>query len=184
MAWKNNYSLRVKDVMSINPVYTFPETSVRDAARLMAKKDVNSIIIVDNEKRILGIITDEDIVRKVVVNNLDSELIKCKDIMTVNPFTIDPEKTIEEAIKIMKDLNIRQLPVTKNGILVGMITAKDIIRIQPELLQIFKREDVEFLKFEEENFCEMCGKLSKELIVYKSMLICPSCYKSIMYSRR
>lgn len=183
---KNQKELMVKDLMSINPIYTLPETSIRDAAITMAKADVNSIIITDSNKKVLGIITDEDIVRKVVINKLDPEKIKCKEIMTPNPFTIEPEESVEEVIKIMKELNIRQVPVTRKNILVGMITAKDIIKIQPELFLIFKNQPIEMMKFDdnEKQVCEMCGKLSNELIIYNNMLICHRCYNSITLSKR
>ncbi len=178
-----NTGYKVYEIMSPQPITVKPSTSIRDCAIIMAKHDVNSLIVVDEENSVIGILTDEDIVRKVVINNFDSEKVKAYDIMTKNPYTIEPEADLSLAVEMMKELGIRHLPVTKNNVLVGMLTAKDIIKIQPELFEIFKvKEETEVLTLDEIGYCDICGKPTKKLYVLDDLLLCKECFESFKNS--
>ncbi len=127
---------KVIDVMTNKPVVAEKGISLKDAANTMVNSNVNSLLIVESEKAI-GIITDEDLVRKVIAKGLDPKKTKIKDVMETDLITIAPGKDIYEAMQVMRNHNIRQLPVLEKGKLVGFLTAKDILKIQPELFDLF-----------------------------------------------
>lgn len=124
------------DIMTNKPVTTSRDMTLKDAATLLAKEDVNSLLLVENNQPV-GIITDEDIVRKCVALGLDSKKLKVKDIASQEIITISPEKDVYEALASMREHNIRQLPVVDNKQLVGFLTVKDILKIQPDLIDLW-----------------------------------------------
>lgn len=127
---------KVIDVMTNKPVVAEKSISLKDAANIMVNSNVNSLLITESGKAI-GIITDEDLVRKVIAKGLDPKKIKINDVMATDLITIAPGKDIYEAMQVMRNHNIRQLPVLEKGKLVGFLTAKDILKIQPELFDLF-----------------------------------------------
>ncbi len=125
---------KVQDIMTNMPVKIGKNTSVVEAAQMMDKFNVNSLLVVEEKPE--GIVTDEDFVRKLVAKGKMSEETIVEEIMSKNLVTIQPEKDIYEAIVMMRDNNIRQLPVLDGEKLVGFLTMKDILKIQPELFDI------------------------------------------------
>ncbi len=126
---------KVMDIMTNKPVTASKDMILKDAAALMSKEDVNSVLIVENNQPV-GIVTDEDIVRKCVAVGIDSKKLKLKDIASVNLITITPDKDVYEALELMREHNIRQLPVVDKE-LVGFLTVKGILKIQPELIDLW-----------------------------------------------
>ncbi|MGC8812189.1 MAG: cyclic nucleotide-binding/CBS domain-containing protein [Candidatus Aenigmatarchaeota archaeon] len=124
----------IKEVMNRNVIAVKPETSVREAAKVMAKYHIGSLIILE-EERIVGIITEGDILRKVIVEGKDLDETKVREIMTERVFTIEPDKTIDDAVKLMMEKKIKKLPVMENEKLVGIITASDIMVVEPKLIE-------------------------------------------------
>jgi CBS domain-containing protein len=127
---------KVLDVMTNKPVMALKEMSLVEAAKLMDEENVNSLVIQENEKA-KGIITDEDLVRKVIAKGLDPKKAKLKDVMSSDLIAIKSNKDIYDALILMRQNNIRQLPVVDNDKLVGFLTSKDILKLQPELFDIF-----------------------------------------------
>jgi CBS domain-containing protein len=126
---------KVMDIMTNKPVTASRDMTLKDAATLLCKEDVNSLLIVENNQPV-AIVTDEDIVRKCVALGLDSKKLKVKDIASVDIVTISPDKDVYEALTLMRENNIRQLPVVDNQ-LVGFLTVKDILKIQPDLIDLW-----------------------------------------------
>ncbi|MFH8109765.1 MAG: CBS domain-containing protein [Candidatus Aenigmatarchaeota archaeon] len=124
----------IKDVMNRNVIATKPEVSVREAAKIMTKYHIGSLIILEDEK-IAGIITEGDIIRKVIVEGKDLDETKVRDIMTEKVITITPDKTVEDAVKLMMEKRIKKLPVVDNEKLIGIITASDIMVVEPKLIE-------------------------------------------------
>jgi CBS domain-containing protein len=123
----------IRDVMNKNVVMAGPEITVKEAARIMSKFHIGSLIILKN-KKIIGIITERDILAS-VAQGKDAELTTVEEIMTKNVITIAPDKTIEDAISLMTEHNIKKLPVVDVDELVGIITASDIITVEPKLIE-------------------------------------------------
>ena len=126
---------KVMDIMTNKPVTASKDMILKDAAALMSSEDVNSVLIVENNQPV-GIVTDEDIVRKCVALGQDSKKIKLKDIACFNLVTISPEKDVYEALELMREHNIRQLPVVDKE-LVGFLNIKGILKIQPDLVDLW-----------------------------------------------
>ncbi len=118
--------LTVKDEMNRNVKTLGPDSTVKEASKKMTKYWMGSIVIVDGNK-IAGIITERDILSKIVVGEVNPAKMKVKDMMTKNVITIEEDKELADAVKLMKVNDIKKLPVTKKGILSGIITTTDII---------------------------------------------------------
>jgi CBS domain-containing protein len=172
------YEALVSEVM-IKDVKTVPlGTSVREAAQIMEKYDIGSVIVM-GERAIKGIVTSEDIVFKYVAKQMGERV---EDIMTREVIGIEPNKTIEEAARLMAKNKIKRLPVIDAGKLVGIITASDLMRVQPGLYEIL----LERLKIRRPAFaeptkgaqffqCEICGNYSDEVEEIDGVWICPEC---------
>jgi CBS domain-containing protein len=121
----------VKEIMRHDILVTAKsDEKVIDAVEKMAKYKVGSVIIIENGK-VLGIITERDIINLVASKKDLNE--KLELYMTKNPITIYFDENLEKAIQIMKEKNIRHLPVVnKEGKLIGMISSRDIIRVSLE----------------------------------------------------
>ena len=127
---------KVMDIMTNKPVTASRDMALKDAAALLAREDVNSLLIVENNQPV-GIITDEDIVRKCVALGLDFKKLKVKDVASVDIITIAPDKDVYEALLLMREHSIRQLPVIEDNKLMGFLTVKDILKIQPDLVDLW-----------------------------------------------
>jgi signal-transduction protein with cAMP-binding, CBS, and nucleotidyltransferase domain len=159
---------KVLDIMTNKPVMARQNLSLKESAMLMASENVNSLLIAEEDKA-LGIITDEDFIRKVIAKGLDIKKLKIKDIMTTSLITIEPHKDIYDALVLMRDNNIRQLPVVDNDKLVGFLTSKDILKLEPELIDLMaekyelREEPRKLSEFEESNDISFFRKLKLRL---------------------
>ena len=181
--------VKVGDVMTRDFVSAKPDIPVLQAIKLMVKKRVGSLIL--KEKDILkGILTERDIMwalSKKPGRNLGK--VKAREICTKKTTTIKPSADIYDAIRLMKKVNYRRLPVIVKKRVIGLLTMKDILRIQPELFEIVKenytiKEEAEKLKriksgeSFKEGICEECGNFD---ILYNvdGELICESCREAM-----
>jgi CBS domain-containing protein len=139
-------NIKVGDLMTREFVHVSPDTSLKDCARMMIKKKVGSLIV-QREGMLEGILTEKDIIW-VVVKKDQKELgrIKAKDIMKKKVVTIKPGADVFEALKRVKEFKVRRLPVVEEGKVIGMITIKDILKIDPSLFEILQ----ETVKIKEE----------------------------------
>jgi len=121
----------VRNVMRRRSLLTAgPGISVAEAARRMAKRNVGAIVVIEGE-RLVGIFTERDVVFRVVARGLDPAKTCVEDAMTRSPRTIDAAERFGHALLIMHDNNFRHLPVTENGRLVGIVSARSAL--DPEL---------------------------------------------------
>ncbi len=98
---------------------------VIDACKKFKENKLGSLIVIE-EDTVVGIITERDVIDKIILNEKSPKITKVKEIMTPNLKTISSVKTIDEAVKIMKENNIKKLPVIYKNIVVGIITENDI----------------------------------------------------------
>ena len=123
----------VRDVMS-SPVRTIGAgDSVKDAVRKMNKFRIGCLVVMQGDRPI-GILTERDIMRDVVEPCVDPSLIRVSDVMSTPIMTIDPAASIEDAARIMSMKHIKKLPVVEEGRLVGIVTATDLMKSEPELV--------------------------------------------------
>lgn len=120
--------ISVKRVMARNIVTVEKQATVGEVASLMTSKNVGSILVIDKESNeYIGIITERDIVRKVVAKGVDASSYMVKGAMSAPLVTIESSKTIFEAGDIMDQKKVRHLGVTENGDLVGVVSIRDLI---------------------------------------------------------
>jgi CBS domain-containing protein len=176
----------VKDVMS-SPVVTVEEkASANLAAEMMDKSDVGCIIVTGKEGKPLGILTERDLVVRVLAKNVKPDSVKANDVMTSPLITVDSEESITQAARRMSRLNIRRLGVVYKGNLVGLISSKDILGVMPELIEIIQErariqgEDITEEETEKETaplagFCDRCGNYSEKLYENNGQYLCEDC---------
>lgn len=122
----------VKDVMSPNVVVAKPNATIREAAKVMAAAKIGSLIVRKGEK-IVGIVTERDLVAAIAKDN-DTDETDLEDVMSKPVVTVEPSKTVEEAVDLMIEHKIKKLPVVSDGKLMGIITASDIVVVEPKLI--------------------------------------------------
>lgn len=122
-------SIKVQDVMERKVQTADVNSKVLDCAKLMAKKKVSSVVIVDGGKA-AGIVTERDLVIKVMADNLDPSKVLVRDIMSTPLITIGAEAPVEEAARLMSEYRIRRLVVIDaSGMLAGLVTASGLAKI-------------------------------------------------------
>lgn len=141
----------VLDAMTTKPVVVTPHTSLQDAARKMRDADVGSLLVKEGEE-LLGIVTEWDFVHRAVVEGLDVTTTPIALLMVKDLLTISPSMDIFDALQLMRDADIRHLPVLDGTKMVGFITAKDILKIQPQLFELIVEKYELRTKSEEEEF--------------------------------
>jgi CBS domain-containing protein len=116
----------VKDIMTENVVSINIDDSIFEAANLMSSNQVGCLVIMNKQKPI-GIVTERDIVRRVVAEKLPLET-KIAEVMSKSLITIGPDASLKEAARVMSSNKIRRLPVLKQNKLVGIVVASDFVR--------------------------------------------------------
>ncbi len=173
---------KVGDVMTSKPIMVEPGTTLQKCANIMKEQHVGGIIIGQKDK-LLGIISEQDIVRKAVATGLDTKATTVDKLMETKVYTIEPDKDIYDAIVKMRDLNIRHLPVIKGGKMVGLLTMKDILKIEPSLFDILV-ERIELREEErkpisnpsgDEGTCDLCGEYTERLFKSGDSMVCKKC---------
>ncbi|MGB9914714.1 MAG: cyclic nucleotide-binding/CBS domain-containing protein [Candidatus Bathyarchaeales archaeon] len=129
--------LLVKDLMSTNVNVFRNESTVLEVVNAMASCDVD-YVIVEQSGQPTGIITEHDIIVRMLTQGLDPKVVIARAIYTNPLVTIEETATVEEAAKLMKEWKIKHLPVTRNGKIAGMLTYLDIAFNVPELLPAMK----------------------------------------------
>lgn len=116
---------RIGELIRREPVTVSPNTSIREAVKLMNKENIGSVIITDPEGRVLGIFTERDLVRVIAEGiSLDSDI---RNAMTRNPIVIYEDEPVSRAVSIMAEKRIRHLPIIdRRGFLRGIVSARDI----------------------------------------------------------
>ncbi len=122
------YDYRVKDVMTKNVKAVSERATIKKIAEIMSNNKIGSVVVM-RKKTPVGIITDTDIVRKVVAKGLNPEKTRAMDVMTKNVITIRPDTSIREASIVMATNKVRRLPIIGKQGLLGIITETDLTRI-------------------------------------------------------
>jgi len=126
--------LQVKEIMNTDVKTINLNSNVREAAELMSKSNIGGLIVVEDSK-LVGIVTERDVMKKVVALNKSATKTKVKAVMTKKVIMIDPDKDVEEAAEIMLERKIKKLPIVYKNKLIGILTATDICAAQPKLIE-------------------------------------------------
>jgi CBS domain-containing protein len=178
--------LAVRDVMTRTVVTATPDMSAAQAGKKMVENRVGSIIIVKDGGPV-GIVTESDMVAKVIFKNIKPSSIKLEQLMSKPLITTKSSDDVHEAVLMMAQKKIRRLPVIDGDELVGIITDADVIQVSSEINQILdnliqmNRESVldrrEVVITQGE--CEECEEFSEDLRQDGGHLKCPRCRGSI-----
>lgn len=180
--------ISVGDVMTHNFVSLTPKSSLHDCAKKMARERVDSLLITEG-KRLIGILTSRDILWAITKKpGLDMKKIRGVDIATRKLAVIKPSADISQAIDKMRASNFRRLPVITNDELIGVVTLKDILAVEPHFyaeirsLMDVREEDRKLEQTELsphiEGLCENCGALS-DLLRVEGQMLCPDCREEL-----
>jgi signal-transduction protein with cAMP-binding, CBS, and nucleotidyltransferase domain len=120
--------LAVKKLMSKDIFTTGEKSSITEAAKQMNRHKTDCILAVDNNEEVIGILTESDIVRKVVAKEINPSELTVKELMSEPVLEIPSDESIFEAKKIMEKHNVHHLIVKENGKLVGIIAARDLVK--------------------------------------------------------
>jgi len=130
-------SIEIKDIMVDKVITIAADTTVRGAVKLMNKHDIGCLIVIENGEPI-GIVTERDMLKRVLAESEELENIKVQEVMS-KPLTVGrPDMEIESAAKIMFTKKIKKLPIVEKGKLIGLVTLTDLLRIQPQLIRMYK----------------------------------------------
>src|SRR6478735_6524883 len=115
----------IRDAMTEDPRSIAASASVVEAARLMREEHIGSLPITDDEQ-LVGMITDRDITTRVVAEAADLEMTSVEDVYSRDLISVEPDKDLDEALKLMARHQVRRLPVVEKGRLVGIVAQADI----------------------------------------------------------
>ncbi len=172
--------MKVKDAMTRRIVTTGGNASVQSAAELMKKWRVGSLIVIRG-KNPVGIVTESDIIKKVVSRDLSAANIEVKEIMASPLKFLGPEENLNDASRKMIANRIRRMPVISKGEVVGILTHTDIVRVSPLLIDILyerakMRESEPALNFGTSvGSCESCDNYSERLTQSDDEWVCDDC---------
>jgi len=112
--------------------------TIKEAAGVMNKFEIGSLIAV-GKGRVSGILTERDLLKRVVAEGKDASKIRVRDIMTAPLIVAEPKMDLAEAVKLMFQKKIKKLPVVEGKRLVGLLSLTDIARFQPQMLVLVKQ---------------------------------------------
>ena len=116
----------IKEVMTADPVTLANSATVEEAAQQMKAEDIGDVMVVNRNKKLTGILTDRDIVLRVVAEGADPKIAKVEEVVTKDVKTVTPETLVGDAVALMRQEAIRRLPVVEEGKLVGIVTLGDL----------------------------------------------------------
>lgn len=126
----------VKEIMTKKVISIDYDKTVFDASNMYKKYKVGSLIVT-KKGECIGIVTERNIIERTICEKKDPIFTRIEEIMTSDPITIHPLETIDKALTIMMEFNIKKLPVVSEGGIVGIITVTDISRARPDLSKRF-----------------------------------------------
>ena len=176
----------VREAMKANPIIVPPDITVQEAAALMKAHKVDACFV--GSEKPLGVVTERDIVRKIVAENIHPSEANIEQIMTTPIVVIDPFASLQDAMQMMKKCNVRRLPVIEHNSLIGVISQRDIFNITPVLKEISHewyaitaRDESYYKKQVFSGICEDCETLSANLRNIDGKLLCEDCIDALKY---
>ena len=170
----------VKEIMS-KPAHTIDvNKTAKEAATLMGKTRRGFLVVTKNGKPI-GVVSDSDLIKKVVAKGLVSHKVKIRNVMNSPLVTIQAEEDITAAVRRMKNNNVHRLPVMESGKLTGVISLTDIARTSPEMLNLLeyrlkmKETPLEIKEKITSGICDSCGNFSERLSHKEGNWVCEDC---------
>jgi predicted transcriptional regulator len=130
-------SVELKDVMTNRVIAIEADASLTDAVKLMNKHEIGCLLVMKNGDPV-GIITERDFLKRILAKSEELKNVKVKEVMSKPLVTGKPNMEIEDAARFMFQKKIKKLPIVENGKLLGLVTLSDLLRIQPQLIKMYK----------------------------------------------
>ena len=115
----------IREVMTENPSTVEASANLTEAAQLMAKEDIGDVLVVENDE-LQGIVTDRDIVVKAIAEGNTPDDTSVREIATTDVATVGPDDSIEDAVQLVKENDVRRIPVVEDGKPVGIVSLGDL----------------------------------------------------------
>ncbi len=131
-------AFKVEDVMIKDVVTVDADAAVKEAAEIMNKHEIGCLVVMKGNK-LVGILTERDMLKRVLGESRNPEKTKVREIMTTPVITTSPTTDLVKAAKLMFENNVKKLPVVSEGKLVGIVTLTDLARFQPQIIRLLKR---------------------------------------------
>lgn len=169
----------VRDIMNSPVISASPQHTIKDIATKMKEERIGSIVIMENEKAV-GIVTDWDIVSNAVVKDVKPSEVKASDIMQTL-HTIEGEEGVTQAARVLRQHNIKRLGVVYKNRLVGIISASDVIAVTPDLVDVISekaavmRGEIGRSAGNISGYCDECGEWSDLLQFNEGTFMCEEC---------
>ena len=127
--------MQLAEIMQKKVITIRPEATVQEAGKEMANHTVNSLVVINGSGKLVGILTNSDIIRNVVASGESSKKVLVSDIMTKDVIIASPEATLEEAANVMVKYKIKHLPIVHEDVVVGIVTTTDLITYEEALIE-------------------------------------------------
>lgn len=173
--------IKVKDAMRKRVATITPKQTALEAAKQMKKNDVGSLVVMEG-KKVVGIVTREDINDKIAAKNILPSTLTVKQVMNAPVVSCSSENDISDISQIMSEYGYERLPVIDKGKLVGIISTREVVKVAPAAIEIFRQH------FEEESTpkigksessdgdqCERCSNYSDDLEKVGGEWLCGEC---------
>lgn len=174
--------IKVKGAMRKRVATITPKQTALEAAKKMKKEDVGSLVVMEG-KKVVGIVTREDINDKIAAKNILASKLNVKQIMNAPVIFCSPEDDISDISQTMSEYGYERLPVIERGRLVGIISTREVVKVAPAAIEIFRQH------FEEESApvigksettdtgeeCERCSNYSDDLRKIGGEWLCEKC---------
>ena len=126
--------VKLREIM-VSPVITTKKNAkVSEAASTMCANNLGSLVVVDNDEKPVGMVTERDMLRKVIMTSKNPKQTDVSQIMSSPLVTCNPDMEVEHAAKFMLQKDIKRLPIVEEGKIVSIVTFTDIIRAQPQIM--------------------------------------------------
>ena len=132
-----NVTLRVEDVMVKEVIKIEEGVTIKEAAELMDKYEIGCLIAVKKGK-VSGILTERDLLKRVVAEAKDASKLRVRDVMTSPLVVAEPKMDLGEAVRLMFQMKIKKLPVVEGKRLMGLVSLTDIARFHPQMMGLVK----------------------------------------------
>lgn len=169
----------VREVMNGPPVSGKETDTAAELADKMEKLKVGSVVIMNGEE-VKGIVTEGDLVSKVVAKNRLPSSVLARDVMSSPLATVESDKDVTTAARLMRKLGIKRLGVTYRGRIVGIISMSDIVAVTPELIDVLSEKARILTGGRREGkqvsgYCDACGEWSDNLAEVDGRFLCEEC---------
>jgi signal-transduction protein with cAMP-binding, CBS, and nucleotidyltransferase domain len=126
--------VRLRDIMVSPVLITKKNAKISEAASTMCANNIGSIIVVDNDEKPVGMVTERDMLRKIIMTSRNPKQTSISQIMSTPLVTGDPDMDVEHAARFMLQKDVKRLPIVEEGKMIGIVTFTDIIRAQPQIV--------------------------------------------------